>query len=420
MGGDHREHHDSHIADPGKEARSASGIPIVPVFDGYRAFAILGVVMLHLITISGVVGTGEGGDIARITWGTFGRAVEILFVVSGFVVFLPTVARGGDFGGVKPYAIRRAARLLPAYWLVLVISLILIGTVNLSQFDLSMPNLESLVTNFTGTQLPASLISSHISIGFFVNTPLWTLSVELGFYLVLPLIAVRYFRHPWIGLGIAAAITALWDYAFAHVFDIAKFLGLHPSFDEGYRIFLGSGAQLPVWAFSFGLGMTGAWVYVRLRSAPRTPEFRRAVLGVIVTSVGATLALAWINGGYFDSTHESLTLTMAFSAALGVAMTAIALGPPVIRRPFANTAVRRLGDISYGIYLSHMLFMIYLGDLLSLPKDGGASSLLAWMAVVLPCSIAFGYLSARFLEQPIRRWARRFGRGGAATRAAAD
>ena len=44
----------------------------------------------------------------------------ILFVVSGFVLFLPTAARGGDFGDVGAYALRRAARLIPAYyWLCL-------------------------------------------------------------------------------------------------------------------------------------------------------------------------------------------------------------------------------------------------------------------------------------------------------------
>ena len=35
----------------------------------------------------------------------------MLFIVSGFVMFLPTAARGGDLGSVRVFAIRRAARL---------------------------------------------------------------------------------------------------------------------------------------------------------------------------------------------------------------------------------------------------------------------------------------------------------------------
>ena len=37
------------LLDPGKEARSRIGIPVVPAFDGFRAFAILGVVLLHVL-----------------------------------------------------------------------------------------------------------------------------------------------------------------------------------------------------------------------------------------------------------------------------------------------------------------------------------------------------------------------------------
>ena len=130
MGETRPESSGSHIADPGKQARSVSGIPIVPVFDGYRAFAILGVVVLHLITFSGVVQVGDEGLVSRLTWGSVGRCVEVLFIVSGFVVFLPTVARGGDFGSLRSYVIRRGARLLPAYWMILAISLVLLATVN--------------------------------------------------------------------------------------------------------------------------------------------------------------------------------------------------------------------------------------------------------------------------------------------------
>jgi len=37
-------------------------------------------------------------------------------------------------------------------------------------------------------------------------------------------------------------------------------------------------------------------------------------------------------------------------------------------------------------------------------------ALLAFTAVVVPICVAYGYLSARLVEQPVRRWARRFGR----------
>ena len=51
-----------------------------------------------------------------LSWAILPRSIEVLFIVSGFVVYLPTVARDGDFGKVGCLAIRRAARLIPAYY----------------------------------------------------------------------------------------------------------------------------------------------------------------------------------------------------------------------------------------------------------------------------------------------------------------
>lgn len=416
MGETRPESSGSHIADPGKQARSASGIPIVPVFDGYRAFAILGVVLLHLITFSGVVQVGDEGLLSRLTWGSVGRCVEVLFIVSGFVVFLPTVARGGSFGSVGFYAIRRAARLLPAYWLILGISMLLLATVTLPPSTLAFapetdfPNLISVLSNFAGAENLMAMLFNDVSIGFGTNPALWTLSIELGFYLVLPLVASVYFRHPWAGLAVAAAVTLLWTIASDHLVSVTDFLGLNLDFNDTVRIFSVTGIQLPAWAFSFALGMTGAWVYVRVISEPPGERLRQTLLRVLLVSSLLTVALAVINGGYFDQTRDSIWLSMAFSLALATFMVSLALVPRQYQSFLASGPVRKLGDISYGIYLSHLLVMIYLGRyVLDLPRDGTLGDLLLWVVVVVPAAVLYGYLSARFLEQPVRRWARGFG-----------
>ena len=56
-----------------------------------------------------------------------------------------------------------------------------------------------------------------------------------------------------------------------------------------------------------------------------------------------------------------------------------------------------------------MVIAFYAAALFDLPDDGSIGSLATWLAVVVPAAVLYGYLSARFLEQPIRRWARRFG-----------
>jgi peptidoglycan/LPS O-acetylase OafA/YrhL len=415
------------LEDPGKEARARAGIPVVPVFDGYRALAILGVVLLHLLGKSGVIESHDSSLFATAVWGTVGHAIDVLFVVSGFVVFLPTVTRNGDFGPVIPYAIRRAARLFPAYWLILLIMLLLIATVDVTP-DPSLPGIRDVILHLFGLQTAAGVAVSGVSTGFGVNPPVWTLSVEVLFYLVLPFVAAAYTRHPLAGLGTAALITLLWNYGFEHPQDIASLLNLQLSGTEALRLAVQSGLQLPSWAFSFGLGMTGAWIYDRYY---RDPEDRHLALirTAQVVSLAGLVVFGWLAGRYSADAPVQLVaqysrfapeIAIGYSLFLAGFMVSTALGPRWTRRPFDNRLIRKTGDISYGIYLSHMVFAFFLGSLLSLPTSGSAGSFFTWVIVIVPLSVLYGYLSARFLEQPIRRWARQFGRRSPGGPAAAD
>jgi len=49
--------------------------------------------------------------------------------------------------------------------------------------------------------------------------------------------------------------------------------------------------------------------------------------------------------------------------------------------------------------------------------NGSLGTFLALAAIVLPLTVLYGYVSGRYLEQPIRRWAHRFGRRGQAATA---
>ncbi len=407
------------MEDPGKEFRSSSGLPIVPAFDGFRAFAIMGVVLLHLITIEQYA-AGPSFD-AALVWGFLGRAVEVLFVVSGFVVFLPTVARGGEFGPVGPYALRRAARLAPAYWLALAITIVLAFL--LPQF--ADPTWVGGIGHFLFLQEPLLWLDQGIEPGFLVNTPLWTLSVEVGFYLVLPLIARWYARHPFIGLAIAAAITVAWHSFIWRLPWVAESLDL----DAGVHLTFGGVNQLPAWALSFASGMTAAWLYVHWTRKGKPPgsDLQRTVVALAALLVFAGLGIwtgldAVSRYALLSSAYESPLLGAVFSLVLGAVMLAICLAPRWLQWPFANQRVRKLGDISYGIYLSHYVLMVIAINVLGFELIARFSNLLELSLFVIPLSVLYGYLSARFVEQPIRRWAHRFGaraQGGQAPRSSA-
>ena len=111
-----------------------------------------------------------------------------------------------------------------------------------------------------------------------------------------------------------------------------------------------------------------------------------------------------------EGVRHSPLIMLGYSASLATLMVATALGPDWTRRPFDNRPMKWLAEVSYGAYLSHALFLFIGTYSIGATFQGNVQTLLAWSAAILPATILYGYLSARYLEQPIRRWARKFGR----------
>jgi glycosyltransferase involved in cell wall biosynthesis len=95
-------------------------------------------------------------------------------------------------------------------------------------------------------------------------------------------------------------------------------------------------------------------------------------------------------------------------------MLAFSLAPARVQRPLANEPMRGLADISYSVYLIHFAVIYFALQELSLPSTGSLWSAVAWSAVVFPVSIVYAWLSANIMERPIRRWANKYRRRGAA------
>ena len=418
--------------DPGKQSRAAAGIPVVPVFDGYRAYAIASVVLLHLIVFSGgVQALGSDSNLfGHVVTATLGQAIDVLFVISGFVVFLPTVARNGDFGGISAYFIRRIARLGPAYWLILLIGLALVAFVSGSP-PLDVPGVGNFIAHALFLQAPAQMVEP-IPTGFGVNGAIWTLSLEITFYLLLPLVAGWYTRRPILGLVLAAALTAAWHEGFTHLDSVYSFFSIEASEESRVQLQVASAAQFPFFAFSFAAGMTGAWAYVRLIRPDAKPMVERYVIPVLVVSLAGLALFAYLLGSAPgadfspQAARQSPFIAIGYPGFLAAAMVAGALAPMGWQRIFGNRPARWLGDISYGIYLVHVLIVTFAVralreeptdgvpglNIASLVGDGSVAYLLKLTVIVVPLSVAYGWASARFVEQPIRRWARRYGRRG--------
>jgi peptidoglycan/LPS O-acetylase OafA/YrhL len=172
------------------------------VGDSLRALAALGVVAVHLITLA-VTQTGYGprlganpGSYFASLFGPLGyaangllSAVDLFFVLSGYLLarpFLRAYIADDPLPSIPAYIRNRGLRILPAFWFVLLVAMLFGGA-------FGDPWLDRLrLAGFVGDYKTAGL---RVVIG-----QAWSLSVEVRFYLLLPLAAVLlYGLKRWLG-----------------------------------------------------------------------------------------------------------------------------------------------------------------------------------------------------------------------------
>jgi peptidoglycan/LPS O-acetylase OafA/YrhL len=384
--------------DPGKIGRAAEPLPVVPSLDGFRAAAVIGVLLWHCW---GRSGNTSGDGFGRLAAGVFPSSIYVLFIISGFVMFLPTAARG-RFGSVRAYALRRVARIAPAYYLSLVIVLAIFPTLVPPDVPIPDPSAANVLAHFGFVFQPLRIFEpGTYPAGFGVNGPVWTLSVEALFYAVLPLVAVPFFRRPLVGVAVALGIAVLWRLLAS---DLRR------------AVFVN---QLPFWTGAIAIGMAAAWAFVRISRGPYHERARRLAVPVQAGALAALVVLAWIAGGQAEggdaetyiAAQRSIPISTAFPLVLGTFMLATAFTSGPTSRPFTNRPMRWVGDRSYGVYVIHYVVMTFaVFELGVASQGGGALEFAKWVAIVLPPSLLYGWASFQLVELPARRWARRVSR----------
>jgi peptidoglycan/LPS O-acetylase OafA/YrhL len=289
-------------------------------------------------------------------------SVVLFFVLSGFLLASPWVR--GKAPSLGRYALRRFARIAPAYWAAVLGSLALIhGSGHGRDIDLhDLPKFMLFVANVfpdTRNQL---------------DPPLWSLHIEVSFYVVLPLIGLALLRakRPW--LVAVALILAGLAWTTTGTLDAWP-----PETTWTLPSYLG--------AFAAGIG------------AATFPSRARLVAPVVLAGTIAVVA---------NATWHSAGGTGALGQALGDLPAALGFGAiiwGIASRPgrlLSSPPLRALGTLSFGIYLWHMPVMYALQV-----HDRFPERFLPAIAWVLPFTFALATLSWYVIEKPAIGWSGR-------------
>ena len=323
------------------------------------------------------------------------RLTEWFFVLTGFLLFLP-VARAALAQrvprGVSEYPIRWAFRVLPLYYVAIVV-------VWTWRYFGAPEQRTDLLQHLTFTQV---FSREHI---FWTIGPSWTLAIEVIFFLFVailgPLVYLacgRLTSERSRAAALAGIVGALFLFSVLYK-GWARYLAGIP--EDNFPAYFGPLASLDTFAMGMLLAVVAAYGRPCLgRDASTRLSFGGVAL-VLLTFVFSG------NEAVFLYVHT------VSGAAFLMVLAPVVLGPRdwSLKRAVDLPGARYLGAISYGIFLWHEPLMIELGKrefLISQAPNAFPQNALVLVAL----SIAVAALSERLLERPALFLRHLFDHGG--------
>jgi peptidoglycan/LPS O-acetylase OafA/YrhL len=331
-----------------------------PDIDGLRAVAVLAVVFYHC----GIPGFSGGF-----------AGVDVFFVISGFLItgIVWSEIQDREFS-LQDFYVRRIKRIFPALFAVLTVS-------SIAAFALLIPSdLVALGKSIKATVLFYSNFHLLKQSNYFAvpssDNPLlhtWSLAVEEQFYAVWPLILLLLSRilsekklpYYIAGLGIVSLVLAE---------------ARMPNYQKDAFYF--------PWCRDWEL-LLGAVLAV-------SPAISRQRLLANGLGLAGAAAIALTVGLYDSSTHfPGLTALLPCVGAAAIIAAGSHANP--VSRILSIEPIRRIGLISYSLYLIHWPIItfahLYLNELLSLTVR----------LLAVAASVLLAYFSWRFIEIPCRK-----------------
>ncbi|BAX90586.1 acyltransferase [Mycobacterium shigaense] len=377
------------------ESEQAGGIrSFLPAVEGMRACAAMGVVVTHV-----AFQTGHSSGVDGRLFGRFDLAVAVFFALSGFLLWRAHAAAARGLG-TRPrtghYLRSRVVRIMPAYLVAVVVILTLLP-------EADHPSPTVWLANLTLTQIyvPLTLTGGL--------TQMWSLSVEVTFYLALPILALLARRLPVAARVPAIAGLAVLSWAWGWVPVAQAGPGINPlNWPPAFFSWFAAGMVLAEWAYS-GVGLP--------HRLARKKGGR--VLMAVVAMAAFLVAASPLAGpeGLIPATAAQFAVKTAMGAVVAFALVAPLVLDRVdtAHRLLGSTAMVTLGRWSYGLFIWHLAALAMAFPVL------GTFAFTGRMPTVLVLTLLFGWaiaaVSYALVESPareaLRRWEKREKAAGA-------
>lgn len=319
----------------------------IVVLDGIRVLLVLTVAWFHIwqqswLSPSFVVGNQFFSMDYILRSGYIW--VDGMLLLSGFLLYLPYA--NSDYSRlpeIMPFYKKRLFRIVPSYYLcifILLLAILISGSYPKSKGDMSLDFLLHL--GF----LQTFNFDSYYNTCF--NPALWTLAVEMQFYLIFPFIA-RFFKKSPVVCYILMALTAyLFRFYALTNYDVSMLFN-----------------QLPAFLDIYANGFLAAAIYVEIKKLlkARNKKIEIFMSVCLFVSLLALLSLAYkqsMNGGVLEIRRGQIHNRFMLSVYLSVFMVSACFSLCLVRFLLGNKLMRFLSDISFQFYIWHIVIMHFL------------------------------------------------------------
>jgi peptidoglycan/LPS O-acetylase OafA/YrhL len=365
------------LQSPDSAATAESGAQKIGAVNGFRGLAILMVIVFHLFvpftsSTPSFPGELDPNSLLAIVAKHGFLGVNIFFVLSGFVLYLPyrtkkrTISRLADF---PEFYWHRAARLLPLYYIVVLVTVALHAK--------SSAGSHAWYLELGGLLSTLFIFAPH---GFMPpsNPVLWSVGVEIWFSLLFPLLLLLITRWSLEKLALVSVIVCSAFVVVGNLIAVER-VGIFRPFVGGI---FGS-------CYQFIFGMLVCDLYLRSRDSVSLRRFHpHGLVPGVLLMIGAIYLKdsgPWV---------VSILYATVFCAGFSMVLLAALSGAWFVNRAFEAWAFQVIGCMCYSIYAWHSIIMVEM-----IPPD--TSSLKDTLRLSLPylaTTIALSALSYRYIE----------------------